>query len=1785
LSRGIRQRAWLATWLATVTLAFAQPADDVPWVRITSPTESRIEAPGVTHVEAKVDLGGQAVEQIEFTIDGETVFADDSEPYVFEWQNRRVGKFTLTAIAKGVNGEAVESLGVEFDVVPKRNADEALLIAEGSRWRYLDTGEQPDENWIGDKFDDTDWLEGPAQFGYGEGDEVTRIRFGDDPREKHVTTWFRKMITVGDVGRFDGLKLQLLSDDGALVFLNGHEIVRFNLPEGVITAETTTLRSGDPGFLPYDISPDELRNGLNVIAVEVHQSRPNSSDVSFDLELIGIESKETNCRPFVTLAPMADDLLIARGKPWQLAAEAFDLDGLIVRVEFFADEKQIGEVGEEPFEFDWSPEADGHVSLTTVAWDDEDASTRSQPRVLNVSSDTAPPSVAAVDPVPGRVTALTELTVTFSKPIHGADAADLLINELPSLQITAMNESGTKWRFEFAKPAYGRVNISWADTHGITDRFTPPHAFGITQETVYWEYDFVDITPPWLDKTLPYPGDTVSVLQEVVITFSEPVTGVDAADLQIGQQPAQSVTGEGSGPYRFRFLPQAEGAVSVTWAEDHAMRDLAGNAFQGGTWEVQVDPDFSDIVINEIMYHPASEDDREEYIELLNRDTRPVNLKGWRFTRGIRFDFPDVVIPASGLLVVAADPEIFLAKYPESNPAVGHWAGRLANSGEALVLEDAEGRVASQVAYADAGDWATRLRGPEDRGFHGWQWEAAHNGSGQSLELINPRLPNEFGQNWAASEVETGTPGQANSVRRSNIAPLIVETAHFPIVPKSTDSVRVSARVVSLPLAKPEVVLHFRDATSEEPDAFQPVPMRDDGQAGDAIAGDGFFTATLPPQPHATVVEFYLRATDALGQARTWPAPTLKLDGSLGQAANPVYLVDDSPIESEPLYRVVMTGAELRDRERITSGSRSDARMNATFISSDETGTECRYLVGVRNRGNGSRGRKPSNFRIHFRSDEPWKGQTDLNLNGQFSWVQHIGSVLALKSGAAAPRVWPVRVRLNDQDPTEAGSVGWSFGFYAAHEVLDSCWAEYHFPDDSGGNLYRARRNIAPSSFEYRGEEADSYRNTWFKATNTAEDDWLDLIEMLSVVDPEDELSMKRVREVINVEQWLMHFAVMAVFNNSESSLNTGFNDDYYFYRGVDDPRFLLVAYDTDTILGEGDTGSFHGATFFGAMKIPVLGRLLQHRDIEPEYRRTLVKLFDTVFSEDEFNAQLDRSLGHYVPEDVRGDIKSWMDRRRLAAAEQFGEQPESEGETLVALDHEWRFEDSGEAAADDWFASDFDDSEWNSGPGLLGHEDDQLEIPLLTPVDYQQGKVAYYFRTTFEFSEDMEGATARVAHYVDDGAVFYLNGEEFGERFRMPIDEVIDFETLAANGGDARRNLFTFDPALLKTGENTLAVEVHQASLRSSDVVFGLQLTIELESNQPRRTKPGVRLNEVTTLAGGTGWVELFNPTDATADIGGLAFTDDLAKPRWWAIPEDTAVEPGGFFRFALPTALPLVEGRFFLVDRAKNDTYILDSLRFGRLPVGYALGRVPDGSSRWMLTTPTPEKPNTPVPLANPLGLRINEWMASRSNGSDWLELFNPAPRPVELSGLTMSDRLAKRDLDPFPPLTFLEGNGYWKLIADAALANRADRLGFKLRRSGETIGLATPNGVLIDAVAFGQQQRNVSEGRYPDGEAQVVSFAGTPTPGRPNRLAKPINEDRELRLEITRLGGGLRLLLLGPDRLRVELQSRDTLGPAEWKPVQVIMILDGPAEWLLPVGTSVHQYYRLRALAEGE
>jgi len=190
------------------------------------------------------------------------------------------------------------------------------------------------------------------------------------------------------------------------------------------------------------------------------------------------------------------------------------------------------------------------------------------------------------------------------------------------------------------------------------------------------------------------------------------------------------------------------------------------------TWQVFDDPSprrsnrsqALNVVINEIMYHPhhglyEPENIGVEYIELFNSGGGAVRLAGWRFTDGVDFVFPDVTIVAGQYLVVAADVNAFSAKYPGVANVVGGWTGRLSNSGEEVELSDDSGVVIDTVYYADQGDWAERLLGPLDFGHRGWIWSDEHDGGGKSLELINPAVSNEYGQNWAACGVNEGTPG------------------------------------------------------------------------------------------------------------------------------------------------------------------------------------------------------------------------------------------------------------------------------------------------------------------------------------------------------------------------------------------------------------------------------------------------------------------------------------------------------------------------------------------------------------------------------------------------------------------------------------------------------------------------------------------------------------------------------------------------------------------------------------------------------------------------------------------------------------------------------------------------------------------------------------------------------------------------------------------------------------------------------------------------------------------
>ena len=162
------------------------------------------------------------------------------------------------------------------------------LVARGSEWRFLDGGDVPPDAWIQPDFDDASWKKGPARLGYGNDGEKTTISFGGDANKKALSYFFRHGFEVDAKRRYSDLEISLVADDGAVVFLNGKEVGRVNMPDGEIKADTKAPKGGEETkYHTLAIGTEHLRSGRNVIAVRVHQTNETSSDVGFDLEFRG----------------------------------------------------------------------------------------------------------------------------------------------------------------------------------------------------------------------------------------------------------------------------------------------------------------------------------------------------------------------------------------------------------------------------------------------------------------------------------------------------------------------------------------------------------------------------------------------------------------------------------------------------------------------------------------------------------------------------------------------------------------------------------------------------------------------------------------------------------------------------------------------------------------------------------------------------------------------------------------------------------------------------------------------------------------------------------------------------------------------------------------------------------------------------------------------------------------------------------------------------------------------------------------------------------------------------------------------------------------------------------------------------------------------------------------------------------------------------------------------------------------------------------------------------------
>lgn len=250
---------------------------------------------------------------------------------------------------------------------------------------------------------------------------------------------------------------------------------------------------------------------------------------------------------------------------------------------------------------------------------------------------------------------------------------------------------------------------------------------------------------------------------------------------------------------------------------------------------------------------------------------------------------------------------------------------------------------------------------------------------------------------------------------------------------------------------------------------------------------------------------------------------------------------------------------------------------------------------------------------------------------------------------------------------------------------------------------------------------------------------------------------------------------------------------------------------------------------------------------------------------------------------------------------------------SLKSMTADWRY--LQRFPGEGWAAPGFADGAWPEGKALLYVETATLPAQKNTPLTL--GQRAYFFRSRFQFDGNPEGAAMDFSIIVDDGAVFYLNGEELFRR-GMPEGPIAPDTLANVVVGDAALEAFPRIAAKgLRRGENVLAVEVRQVNDTSSDIVFGA--AVDLRSLTPAGFTPGapnslaaelppfpsIWINEVLPnnaagLADNAGdrdpWIELFNAGAASVSLDGWWLSDDVGALNKWAFPAGASVPAGGY-------------------------------------------------------------------------------------------------------------------------------------------------------------------------------------------------------------------------------------------------------------------------------------------------
>ncbi len=164
------------------------------------------------------------------------------------------------------------------------------LVTNGSSWRWTFTPGAWADNWATLGYDDSSWAQGSAVLGFGGPTVATNIDVPPPTSNRPVSAQFRRTFEVADPSVLSAVSLKVKADDGVIVFVNGVEVGRENLPAGAISHGTYALTGPRTSVAPtvlFRVPVSLLNSGTNVIAVSTHLGWRATPDVSFDLSMTG----------------------------------------------------------------------------------------------------------------------------------------------------------------------------------------------------------------------------------------------------------------------------------------------------------------------------------------------------------------------------------------------------------------------------------------------------------------------------------------------------------------------------------------------------------------------------------------------------------------------------------------------------------------------------------------------------------------------------------------------------------------------------------------------------------------------------------------------------------------------------------------------------------------------------------------------------------------------------------------------------------------------------------------------------------------------------------------------------------------------------------------------------------------------------------------------------------------------------------------------------------------------------------------------------------------------------------------------------------------------------------------------------------------------------------------------------------------------------------------------------------------------------------------------------------